>query len=210
MEDQLTVALANLEESNVLAQVNERLKAGHDPLAILKACQEGMIRVGKRYETCEYFISDLMMAGEIFRQVADLLTPKIKRSDAPSRGKVVIGTAKGDIHDIGKNLVVALLKAANYEVYDLGVDVPPERFVEVLKESGAPVLGLSALLTIAFDTMKQTVAALDTAGIRKQVKVMIGGGPTTEETVAYTGADAMGRDAQSAVTLCNQWIRASV
>src|SRR3990170_984433 len=114
MDDKLTTALASLEEKMVLALVKERIEAGQDPLVILKACQEGMLQVGKRYETCEYFISDLMMAGEIFRQVADLLTPRIKRSDAPSRGKVVIGTAKGDIHDIGKNLVVALLKAANY------------------------------------------------------------------------------------------------
>jgi len=209
MDDKLTDALANLEENAVLALVKERLESNQDPLAILRACQEGMLQVGKRYEACEYFVSDLMLAGEIFKQVADVLSPKLKGVAARPRGKVVIGTVKGDIHDIGKNLVVTLLRAANYEVYDLGVDVPPRRFVEVLKETGAPVVGLSALLTVAFDGMKETLAALDGAGLRRQVKVMIGGGTITQETVAYIGADAMGRDAQAAVTLCNQWIKAS-
>ena len=131
----------------------------------------------------------------------------MKPTESLPRGKVVIGTVEGDIHDIGKDIVVTMLKAANYDVHDLGVDVPPQRFVDALKETGAPVVGLSALLTTAFDSMKETVSALNAAGLRSRVKVMIGGGPVMEDTVNYTGADARGRDAQAAVTLCNQWIK---
>jgi methanogenic corrinoid protein MtbC1 len=207
MDDKLTAAIANLEEPNVLAMVKDRLDGGQDPASIFKACQEGMVQVGKRYESCEYYISDLMLAGAIFKQVAATLSPMLKPLDSLPRGKVVIGTVKGDIHDIGKDIVVTMLKSANYEVYDLGVDVSPQRFVDVLKETGAPVVGLSALLTTAFDSMKETVSALNAAGLRSLVKVMIGGGPVMEETVNYTGADARGRDAQAAVTLCNQWIK---
>ena len=124
-----------------------------------------------------------------------------------SRGKVVIGTVKGDIHDIGKDIVVSLLKAANYDVRDLGVDVPPQKVVDTVKETGATVVGLSGLLTIAFDSMKETVAALATAGLRSKVKVMIGGGFVSETVQHYAGADAWGTDAQAAVSLCNQWIK---
>jgi methanogenic corrinoid protein MtbC1 len=118
---------------------------------------------------------------------------------------VVVGTVKGDIHDIGKDLVVSMLKAANYEVIDLGVDVPPAKFVEAVQASQARIVGLSGLLTVSFDSMKSTVAALETAGLRSGVKVMIGGGPVTEQVRAYVGADALGADAQVAVALCNQW-----
>ena len=207
MDDKLIAAIADLDEPNVLAMVMNRLEGGQDPASIFRACQEGMVQVGKRYENCQYYISDLMLAGAIFKQAATLLIPKLKPSESIPRGKVVIGTVEGDIHDIGKDIVVMMLKAANYDVHDLGVDVPPRRFVDVLKETGAPVVGLSALLTTAFDSMKQTVSALNAAGLRSRVRVMIGGGPVTEETVNYTGADARGRDAQAAVTLCNQWVK---
>jgi methanogenic corrinoid protein MtbC1 len=207
VDDKLTAAVSNLEETNALAIVKDRLDHGQDPASIFRACQEGMVEVGKRYENCEYYISDLLLAGAIFKEAAFMLTPRMKASESLSGGKVVIGTVKGDIHDIGKDIVVTMLKAANYEVYDLGVDVPSQRFIDVLKETKAPVVGLSALLTTAFDSMKETVSALNAAGLRSRVKVMIGGGPVTEETVSYTGADARGRDAQAAVTLCNRWIK---
>jgi 5-methyltetrahydrofolate--homocysteine methyltransferase len=119
---------------------------------------------------------------------------------------VVVGTVKGDIHDIGKDLVVGMLKAANYDVYDLGVDVPPEKFIEVINETAAPVVGLSALITTAFESMKDTVDAIKEAGIRSLVKIMIGGGPVNQEVVEYSGADDWGADAQEAVTLCNRFM----
>ncbi len=206
MSDQLTTALADLEEETVLKLVSQRRDAGDAPLAILTSCREGMVAVGKRYEAGEYFVSELIMAGEIFKQANALLGSRIQTDGGGTRGKVVVGTVKGDIHDIGKDIVVILLKAANYEVRDLGVDVPPQKFVDAVKETGATVVSLSGLLTVSFDSMKETVAALDTAGLRPKVKVMVGGGPVTDQVRGYAGADAWGADAQAAVTLCNQWI----
>lgn len=206
MEKELKQTLADLEEEPFLSQLQKKLEAGIDPMTILEACREGMTLVGKRFEEGKYFISDLMMSAAMFKQASEILAPHMKTSDDASSGTVVVGTVKGDIHDIGKDLVVGMLKAANYDVHDLGVDVPPERFVEVLKETKAPLLAMSALLTTAFVGMKDTVEAIKGAGIRSQVKIMIGGGPTKQEVVEYTGADAWGADAQMAVTLCNKFL----
>jgi methanogenic corrinoid protein MtbC1 len=206
MSDQLATALADLEEESALKLVQERLDAGDDPMAILKSCHEGMAMVGKRYEGSEYYVSDLIMAGEIFKEAMALLGSRLKADTSSKRGKVVAGTVKGDIHDIGKDILVTILKAANYDVLDLGVDVPPQKFVEAVKESGATIVGLSGLLTTSFESMKETVAAFEAAGLRSRVKVMVGGGPVNEMVRAYVSADAFGADAQAAVTLCNQWI----
>lgn len=208
MTQQLATAISDLEEALVLELVQQRLNAGDDPLAILNDCREGMALVGKRYEAGEYYVSDLIMAGEIFKQATALVSDRFQVEAGEKRGVVVIGTVKGDIHDIGKDLVVNLLKANGYQVIDLGVDVPAARFVEAVRESGAPVVGLSGLLTISFDAMKDTVAALEAAGLRPGVKVMVGGGPVTEQVCAYVGADAFGPDAQAAVALANGWIAA--
>lgn len=207
MSDGLATAIADLEEAAALELVQARLDAGADPLAILASCREGMVTVGKRFETCEYFISDLLMAGEIFKRATQALMPHLRAGKIESFGTVVVGTVKGDIHDIGKDIVVSLLRAANYEVHDLGVDVPAQRFVDAVRETGAPVVGLSALLTTAFDSMKETVAALEAAGLRGRVRVMIGGGSVTPPVGAHVGADAVGHDAQAAVALCDQWIK---
>ncbi len=208
MTDSIVNAMADLEEGLVLERVQARLNAGNDPMGILNDCREGMALVGKRYEEGEYYVSDLIMAGEIFKQANALVGARFDTSAEARRGKAVVGTVKGDIHDIGKDLVVSLLKANGYEVIDLGVDVPAARFVEAVKSSGAPVVGLSGLLTISFDAMKDTVAALEAAGLRSGVKVMIGGGPVTEQVRLYAGADAVGADAQAAVALANGWIKA--
>jgi methanogenic corrinoid protein MtbC1 len=207
MIDQLATTMADLEEAMVLKLVQQRLDTGEDPMMILTSCREGMVLVGKRFEAGEYWVSDLMMAGEIFKQVSGLLSSRLKTDAIGKLGKVVIGTVKGDIHDIGKDIVVSLLKAANYDVRDLGVDVPPQKVIDVVKETGATIVGLSGLLTVAFDSMKETVAALAAAGLRPKVKVMIGGGSVSEKVQHYTGADAWGTNAQSAVSLCNQWIK---
>jgi methanogenic corrinoid protein MtbC1 len=206
----LSQKLADLDEEGTLAVVRQELAAGRDPLAVLDACREGMIQVGKRYETGEYFVSDLMLASEIFKQSAEILGPAMTTTTTATKGKVVIGTVQGDIHDIGKDLVVSMVKANGFDVIDLGVDVPPEKFIATLKETGAPVLGLSGLLTIGYDAMKRTVAAVDEAGLRPAVKVMIGGGPINAEVCKYTGADAWGSDAQGAVALCEEWLKEAV
>jgi methanogenic corrinoid protein MtbC1 len=206
MEKAISQKLADLEEQAFLDLLRQELDAGADPMAVLEECRAGMVLVGKRFEENTYFISDLMMAGELFKQATNVLAPKMQLSGDAGRGKVVVGTVKGDIHDIGKDLVVGMLKAANFDVHDLGVDVPPDKFVDVLKETKARVLGLSALLTTAFESMKDTVDAIKKAGIRSGVKIMIGGGPVNQEVVEYSGADDWGADAQEAVTLCNRFV----
>ncbi|MBI9043421.1 MAG: cobalamin-dependent protein [Anaerolineaceae bacterium] len=205
MTDLLKKVLSDLDEEEVLRLVQEKLDAGDDPLAIIASCREGMADVGKRYEAKEYYVSELIMAGEVFKQAMSLLGEKFQTDSGPKLGTVVVGTVKNDIHDIGKDIVVGLLQAGNYTVVDLGVDVPPEKFVEAVKDSGAKVVGLSGLLTVAFDSMKKTVDALEAAGLRSDIKIMVGGGSVTEQVCAQVGADALGADAQAAVDLCHQW-----
>jgi len=158
MSDQLARALADLEEATVLKLVKTKLDAGENPMGILASCREGMIQVGKRFEACEYYVSELMMAGEIFKQATALLGKRLQTDAVGQRGKVVIGTVKGDIHDIGKDIVVSLLRAANYDVLDLGIDAPPQKVVDAIKAAGATVVGLSGLLTIAYDGSLQAQA----------------------------------------------------
>ncbi|MGD0917567.1 MAG: cobalamin-dependent protein [Thermodesulfobacteriota bacterium] len=206
MNDELVTAISELDEEKAVRIAKKRLDEGADPMAILASCQEGMMQVGKRFETGEYFISDLMMAGEIFKTATAPLEARISAGGGGGRkGKIVFGTVKGDIHNIGKNIVVGLLKAVGYDVLDLGVDVPPQKFVDAVKETGAKIVGLSGLLTVAYDAMKETVSTLNTAGLK--VKVMIGGGPMTSAVKDYTGADAWGADAQTAVRVANQWTK---
>jgi methanogenic corrinoid protein MtbC1 len=207
MSDQLKQALSDLEEEKALKLIQERLESGEDPLVIIADCRDGMADVGKRYEAQEYYVSDLIMAGEIFKQAMALIGKNFQTDSGPKRGTVVVGTVMGDIHDIGKDIVVSLLQAGNFKVVDLGVDVPPTKFVEAVKESGAKVVGLSGLLTIGIDAMKTTVDALDAAGLRPDVKVMIGGGSLTEQVRELVGADALGANAQAAVDLCNKWMK---
>ena len=206
MTEALINAISNLDEEQVTQLVQEQLDSGSEPQAILADCRDGMADVGKRYEAGEYYVSELIMAGELFKQANALLAPHFAAGGGATKGKVVIATVKGDIHDIGKDIVVGMLKATGYEVLDLGVDVPVEKIVAAVKESGAKVVGLSGLITLSFDSMKATIAALEAAGLRKDVKVMVGGGSLTEMVREYVGADALGADAQSAVQLCNQWI----
>lgn len=202
---EISKALADLNEDETLKLVKEALKSQVAPEEILKACQEGMNEVGSRFEKEEYFISDLMMSGEIFKNVGAVLGPLLKAGSSESSGKVVLGTVKGDIHDIGKDIVVNMLKAGGFEVLDLGVDVPPAQFVEALKESKAKVLGLSGLLTLAFDSMRETIDAVTAAGLRNSVKVMVGGSPVDGNVCKAVGADDWGANAQQAVKLAKQW-----
>ena len=204
----LVQKLADLEESDVLKLVQEALDDGANPLEIFDGCRQGMVAVGKRYEAGEYYVSDLMMAAEIFKGATAILQPAMANITAESKGTVVVGTVAGDIHDIGKDLVAGMLSAAGFEVHDLGVDVQPATFVEKIQETGATVLALSGLLTIAFDAMRDTVDAVGRAGLRPGVKIMIGGGPVSENVRVYTGADAWGESAQAAVSLATKWMEA--
>ncbi len=205
MSNRLTQMLAELREEETMDLVRKELDSGANPLEILNNCQLGMVLVGEKYEQNIYYVSDLMMAGEIFKGVSELLRPHITEGSGPSAGSVVVGTVAGDIHDIGKDLVIGLLKANNFEVHDLGIDVKTELFIEKLKETGTTVLALSGLLTIAFDAMKEVIASLENEGLRDKVKVMVGGGPVNANVCQYTGADDWGADAQVAVKLARKW-----
>jgi methanogenic corrinoid protein MtbC1 len=165
--------------------------------------------VGKRFASSQYFIPDLVYSGEILKVISEVVKPKLTKAAGTKKlGKIVFGTVAGDIHDIGKDIVVFMLDVNGFEVYDLGVDVPVQKFVDKIKETGAPVVGLSGFLTLAFDSMKQTIEAIKSAGLRDKVKVMIGGGQMSEEVRKYTGADAYGKDAMAGVTLAQKWIKA--
>jgi methanogenic corrinoid protein MtbC1 len=207
MAKNLANILSDLKEKEVLAVIQERLSKGEDPLRILDDARKGMEIVGKRFAIGEYFIPDLIYSGEILRNITELVKPKLtKTAEFKRLGKVVFGTVAGDIHDIGKDIVVFMLDVNGFEVYDLGVDVPAQKFVEKVKDSGASIVGLSGFLTLAFDSMKQTIEAMKNAGLRDKVKIMIGGGQISEEVRKYTGADAYGKDAMTGVTLAKQWI----
>jgi methanogenic corrinoid protein MtbC1 len=207
MAGDLLNTLADLKEKEALEIVQSRLDAGDDPMGILDDARKAMEVVGKRFADSEYFIPDLVYSGEILKSINEMVKPKlVTGSDTKRLGKVIVGTVAGDIHDIGKDIVVFMLDVSGFEVYDLGVDVPAQKFVEKLKETGAPVVGLSGFLSLAFDSMKQTVEAIKSAGLGDNVKIMIGGGQITEEIRKYTGADAYGKDAMTGVALARKWI----
>jgi len=210
MAKDLVNTLADLKEQEAIKIAKDRLSAGEDPLKILEDAKKGMEIVGQRFASSEYFIPDLVYSGEILKAVTELVKPRLtKTAESKKLGKIVFGTVAGDIHDIGKDIVVFMLDVNGFEVHDLGVDVPVQKFVDKIKETGAPIVGLSGFLALAFDSMKETVEAIKAAGLRDKVKVMIGGGQMSDEIKNYTGADAYGKDAMAGVTLAKKWIGAS-
>jgi trimethylamine corrinoid protein len=207
MNNKLVPLMADVMEKETIAMVKEMIKEGSDPMEILAAARSAMEVVGKRFESGEYFIPDLFMAGEIMKAISEIVKPFLKNGDTGAKkGKVLIGTVAGDIHDIGKDIVTFMLDVSGYDVLDLGIDVPVRMFVEKTKEFQPQVVGLSGFLTLAFDSMKKTVEALEQAGLRGKVKVMIGGGQIDDEVRKYVRADAHGKDAVAAVNLCREWI----
>jgi 5-methyltetrahydrofolate--homocysteine methyltransferase len=209
MAGNLSKLLSDLKEPEALAYVDEALGKGTAAEDILAEAQEGMNIVGERFGKGEYFIPDLVFSGEILKGIVQKIEPKLKSGagkEAKLLGKVIVGTVAGDIHDIGKDLVVFMLDVSGFEVTDLGIDVPVQKFVDAIKETGSTVVGLSGFLTLAFDSMKETVEAISKAGLRDKVKIMIGGGQIDDQVTKYTGADAFGRDAMAAVKLAKGWI----
>ena len=207
MSDQLINAIADMDEEGALALTKELLAGGTPPAAILDDCRAAMELVGSRFEHGEYFIPELILAGEMLKGVSAEVKPYMTGGQEAARklGKVVIGTVKGDIHDIGKDIVVFMLDVNGFEVHDLGIDVPPQVFVAKIVEVQPQVVALSGFLTLAFDSMKETVAAIEKAGLRSGVKIMVGGGTVDEQVCKYAGADAFGLDAMAAVTLAKGW-----
>ena len=209
MSKKLVNAIADMREEEALKLVKEMVEGGSEPLAILDAARQAMDIVGQRFEKGTYFLPELMLAGEMMNQIADIVKPGLaKMPEVKRHGKVVIGTVEGDIHDIGKNIVSFLLDANGFEVLDLGVNVPAQKFVEAIGDFQPQVVGMSGFLALAFDAMKETVEAIKTAGLRDKVKVMIGGGQVSEEIRKYTGADGYGQDAMAGVSLAQEWVGA--
>jgi methanogenic corrinoid protein MtbC1 len=209
MSQELIDAITDMREEDALQIANDLLEAGESPLVILDDCRNAMDVVGKRFERGESFIPELILAGEMLAQISTLVKPRLQDSQASQKiGTVVLGTVQGDIHDIAKDIVGFMLDINGLEVIDLGVDVPPQKFVDAVRESGAKVVALSGFLTLAFDPMKDTVAALKAAGY-DDVKIMIGGGQIDEQVRQYTGADKYGKDAIAAVNIAKDWYGAA-
>jgi len=210
MSQALIDAIADMREQDALKITDEMLASGADPLGVLDACREAMAVVGRRYEEGNYFLPELLLAGEMLGQISDKVKPHLQaQAGAPKMlGRVVVGTVKGDIHDIGKNIVTFMLDANGFEVRDLGVDVPPQKFVEAIRDFEPQVVGLSGFLTLAFDAMKDTVEAIKAAGLRDGVKIIIGGGQVNDKVQEYAGADAYGKDAMAGVSFAKRWVGA--
>ena len=207
MAADLVSALVELQEKEALAIARARLDSGGDPMVILDDARRGMEVVGKRFEANQYFIPDLVFSGEILRAITDMVKPRLgsSREDKPL-GKFLMGTVAGDIHDIGKNIVTFMLDVHGFEVRDIGVDVPAQKFVEEIESFGPDIVGLSGFLTLAYDSMKDTVQTIENAGVREKVKIMIGGGVLDETVIAYVRADGFERDAGGGVRLAKTWM----
>ncbi|MFX0009236.1 MAG: B12-binding domain-containing protein [Candidatus Hermodarchaeota archaeon] len=207
-EEDLYDAVVNLEEDKSYRIVKNMVEEKKDPDKIVEILKKAVDEIGERFSKKEYFLTELVMAGEIFQQSVKILDPLLKsKEQVKSTGTVVIGTVKGDVHDIGKNIFVTLLKAAGYEVYDLGVDIPPEKFLEKVKEVNADIVAYSGLLTVALESMKETTELLKTNGLRDKVKIVIGGLPVDEMWMKEAGADAYTDNAFEGVKIVDEWLK---
>jgi 5-methyltetrahydrofolate--homocysteine methyltransferase len=208
-ERQLVEWLSDMNEDDALDLAKKMLlEEGVSPLRVLELCRNAMDIVGKRFEEGEYFLPELVLAGEMLETIGAIAKPLITHApgEEPKKlGKVLIGTVHGDLHDIGKNIVSFMLDINGFDVKDIGIDVPVKTFIEEIRAYEPDVVGLSGFLTLAFDSMKETIAAIEKEGMRQQFKVMIGGGQIDETVRAYTGADAFGINAVEAVNLCRSW-----
>ena len=211
-EQQLIDALADMREDEALALARTMLDRGDNPVRVLELCREAMDIVGKRFEKQEYFLPELVLAGEMLETIGALAKPLIVQgsgAETKKLGRVLVGTVHGDLHDIGKNIVTFMLDINGYEVRDIGIDVPVAKFIDEIRDFNPSVVALSGFLTLAFDSMKETVQAIEKEGLREGRKIMIGGGQVDDAVRTYTGADAYGSNAVAAVTLCRQWMPAA-
>jgi 5-methyltetrahydrofolate--homocysteine methyltransferase len=208
-DSKLINAIVEMQEEEAMALARRYVADGMPPAHLLELSRKAMDAIGKRYEEGEYFLPELMMAGEMLGQIAQLIKPLLAQSnsaDEATRPAVLLGTVQGDLHDIGKDIVKFMLEVNGFKVVDLGIDVPAQNFVDKVRELQPPVVALSGFLTLAFDSMRDTVEAIKAAGLRDRVKIMIGGGQVDETIRQYTGADAYGLNAMAAVSLCQGWM----
>lgn len=200
----LSIALINLDEKKVYRILDEKIAVKVSGKEILEELQGAMSEIGKKFEKKELFVPELIFSGIIMKNAMKILEPLLKNADIKPKGKVIIGTVYGDIHDIGKDLVKSILEGSGYEVIDVGTNVNPEKFIEAVKSTNSKLLGLSCLLTISFESIKKTIDAIKDAGLRDKIKIMIGGAPTSEMVKEKTGADFYGKDAFSAVKIAEK------
>ncbi len=201
----LRQAIIEFNEEDVKEIVRQRMESGGDVLALVEEAREGMDEVGRRFEKGEYFLSELIMAGEVFKEMMKQVEPRLKGGEGEKIGMIVMATVKGDMHDLGKNIVASLLQTGRVEIIDLGTDVPPETIIQKLRETGASILGMSCLLTPALVSMKDTVERIKNSDLRDKVKVIIGGG-ITQGALSYVGADAQTCNAGEGVSIIRRWM----
>jgi 5-methyltetrahydrofolate--homocysteine methyltransferase len=201
----LTKSISQLNAQESLDQLKIRITQGDNPQTILLECRQGIEEAGKKFEAREYFLAELMFAANIFKRMMDILGPELTKTMKMDRmGRVLIATVKNDIHDIGKNLVAAMLSAAGFEVTDLGINVYPDMICKKIVENNVDIVALSCLLTSTIDSMEETIAEIDRAGLRKKVKIIVGGNPLSAELATKMGADAYGHDAFQGVVKCRE------
>ncbi|MEM2004014.1 MAG: corrinoid protein [Nitrososphaerota archaeon] len=208
--EKIKEAIINIQNDLALEYTKEAINAGVNPQEIISnSIVKGLEIVGEKFEKGEYFLSELIAAGEISKQIISILNPILKASGVPAKklGKVVIGTVRGDIHDIGKNIVAMLLETAGFEVIDLGADVAPEKFVDAVIRNEANIVALSALLTVTMPEMRIVIEELKKANVRDRVKIIVGGAPLTKEYAEEIGADGYGENAFEGVKICKSWVK---
>lgn len=203
----LIQAMGELEEDTVMDMLHEVMnQGGQEAQQAMDACQKGMDEVGRLFEEGEYFVGDLIYAGELMTEAVDILKDAlIHGEESTERTSMILCTVKNDLHDIGKNIVRSMLEAAGFQVIDLGIDVAPETIVEKVRETGVKIVALSGVLTLALDSMKETVEALKEAGLRDSVKVIVGGAPVYEGVNDLVGSDAWAHSPQTTIRTCKEW-----
>lgn len=206
---ELTDAMVEIDEDKVYGMVKKLLESGIPPKDIIVALRDAVQIIGEKFECKDYFLTELVMGGEMFTQAAELIKPYIKTGDRSKKiGTIVVGTVTGDVHDIGKNIFSTLCEAAGFDVYDLGVDVPVDKFMAKIKEVKPQVVGYSGLLTISMDGMKATTEAIKAAGLRDGLKIIIGGLPCDEDWMKAAGADAFTQSAFEGLNIVKKWVGA--
>lgn len=201
----LKTAMADLDEDAFLDAINGIVAQNGDAQKAVEACQQGMAIVGDRFEGGEYFVGDLVYAGEMLTSGMDILKPLLGAGNADKTGKMILCTVKGDIHDIGKNIVKSILETNGFDVVDLGIDIAPEAIIDSAKKDDIKIIALSGVLTLALDSMKETVDAIRAAGMGDDVKVIVGGTPVNEDACKYIGADEWAQNPQKTVSVCRAW-----
>lgn len=209
VKEKLTKAIEELDEETAYELAGTMLESGAILEEVVEACRMGMEKVGELFAEGEYFLSELIMSGEMLKNILEKVMADTDNGSIQALGTVLIGTVQGDVHNIGKDIVINVLKANGYKVIDLGVDVAPARFIEGIKEHNPQVVGLSGLLTEAIKPMKDTVDAIKEAGLRDEVKVIIGGGIVSEEVCSHVGADHWSNNVSTGLNIIKDWVGGS-